>query len=89
VKRSGRDESVQVAIHMCMEAMLGISLYTHLYLQLEKCHVFLISCYVFSSTKLEKRAEQVLHGSKGGWGRGRWGWGWRGEMASTMYTHMN
>jgi hypothetical protein len=25
VKRSGRDESTQVAIHMCMEAMLGIS----------------------------------------------------------------
>jgi hypothetical protein len=24
--------------------------------------------YVFSSTKLEKRAEQVLPGSKGSWG---------------------
>jgi hypothetical protein len=32
VKRSGRDESIQVVIHKCMEAirflMLGISLYT-------------------------------------------------------------
>jgi hypothetical protein len=25
VKRSGRDEPMWVAIHMCMEAMLGIS----------------------------------------------------------------
>jgi hypothetical protein len=29
VKRSGRDESIQVVIiHLCMEAMLGISLYS-------------------------------------------------------------
>jgi hypothetical protein len=26
VKRSGRDEPMWVVIHMCMEAMLGISL---------------------------------------------------------------
>jgi hypothetical protein len=36
--------------------------------------------YAFSSTKLEKRAEQVLPGSKGGQG---------GEMAQTMYAHVN
>jgi hypothetical protein len=29
---------------------------------------------------LEKRAEEVLPGSKEGWG---------GEMAQTMYSHMN
>jgi hypothetical protein len=29
-------------------------------------NVFLIIAYVFSSTKLEKRAEQVLPGSEGG-----------------------
>jgi hypothetical protein len=34
-----------------------------------KCHVFLIISYVFSSTQLEKRAEQVLPGSEGGGGR--------------------
>jgi hypothetical protein len=39
--------------------------------------VFLIIAYVFSSTKLEKRVEQVLPGSEGsgsegkGWGRGQ------------------
>jgi hypothetical protein len=63
-----------------MEAMLGISLYSYPYLKLEKCYVFHITTYVFSSTKLEKRAEQVLPGSKGDGGgggggdegRGRW-----------------
>jgi hypothetical protein len=49
-----------------MEAMLGISLYSYLYLKLAKMF-FLIISYVFSSTKLEKkRAEQDLPGSEGG-----------------------
>jgi hypothetical protein len=37
---------------------------------------------------LEKRAEQVLPGSEGGWGEG-WGWGKVGEMTQTMYIHTN
>jgi hypothetical protein len=45
--------------------------------------------YVFSPTKLEIRAEQVLPGSEGGsgeeGGRGRQG----GEMTQTMYAHVN
>jgi hypothetical protein len=58
VKRSGRNEPMWVAIHMCMEAMLGISLYSYLYLKLAKYYVFLIISYVFSSTNSEnKRAE--------------------------------
>jgi hypothetical protein len=36
VKRYGRNESIWVVIHMCMEAMLGISLDSYLYLKLEK-----------------------------------------------------
>jgi hypothetical protein len=44
--------------------------------------------YVFSSIKLEKRAKQVLPGSEGGGRRGR-GWGEWGEMAQTMYAHLN
>jgi hypothetical protein len=32
VKRSGRDEPMWIVIHMCMEATLGISLYSYLYL---------------------------------------------------------
>jgi hypothetical protein len=59
----------QVVIHMFLEAMLRISLYSYLNLNLAKCYVFLIIAYVFSSTKLEKRSEQVLPGSEGhGWG---------------------
>jgi hypothetical protein len=50
--------------------------------------VFLIIAYVFSSTKLEKRAEQGLPGSEGGGVRGR-GQGQEGEMAQTIYAHMN
>jgi hypothetical protein len=45
--------------------------------------------YVFSSRKLEIRAEQVLPGSevrgRGESGRGSQG----GEMTQTMYTHVN
>jgi hypothetical protein len=52
-----------------MEAMLGISLYSYPYLNQQKHFVFFITVYVFSSTKLEKRAEQVLPGSKGGRGK--------------------
>jgi hypothetical protein len=44
--------------------------------------------YVFSSTKLVIRAEQVLPGSEGVGSRER-GWGQGGEMAQTMYAHVN
>jgi hypothetical protein len=56
-----------------MGEMLGLVLYSYLYLNQTKHFVFLIIAYVFSSTKLEKRAEQVLPGSEGrlgGIGRG-------------------
>jgi hypothetical protein len=49
-----------------MEAMLGISLHSYPYLNQQKCFVSLIIANVFSSTKLEKRAEQALPGSE--WG---------------------
>jgi hypothetical protein len=60
-----------VVIHICMEAMLGISLYSVL-ISKYKCYVFLIIAYVFSSTKLEKRAEQVCLEVRGVW------WEWEG-----------
>jgi hypothetical protein len=66
-----------------MEAMLGISLYS------KNTMSFLLLLMFFSSTKLEKRAEQVLPGSKGVEGE-REGLGGRGrEMAQTMYAHVN
>jgi hypothetical protein len=51
-----------VAIHKCMEVMLGISLYGYLYPKLAKILCLIIS--YFSSTKLEKRVEQDLPGSR-------------------------
>jgi hypothetical protein len=36
VKRSDRDEIIQVVIYKCMEATLGISLYNYLYLKVAK-----------------------------------------------------
>jgi hypothetical protein len=50
VKRSGRDKSVWVVIHMCMEVMLGLSLYSYPYLKL---------------TKLEKRENRFCLDVKG------------------------
>jgi hypothetical protein len=49
--------------------MLGISLYSYLYSKLAKMVSFLLTL-VFSSTKLEKGAEQVLSGSGAGGGSG-------------------
>jgi hypothetical protein len=60
VKRSGREEPMWVAIHVCMETMLGISLYGYISNK-QKLYVILIISYVFFSTKLEnKKVEQVL-----------------------------
>jgi hypothetical protein len=69
--------------------MLGISLYSYPYLNLQKRFVFLIIAYVFSSTKLEIRAEQILPGSKVGLGGEGGAWRYGGEMAQTMYAHVN
>jgi hypothetical protein len=48
VKRSGRDEPVWVAIHRYMEATLGISLYSYLYLKLSKtlCLSYYLLCFL-------------------------------------------
>jgi hypothetical protein len=67
-----------------MEAMLGLSLYSYPYLNLQKCSVFPIIAYFYSSTRLEKRTEQVLPGSEGG-GQGAGGC----EMAQTVNANMN
>jgi hypothetical protein len=49
---------------------------------------YLIIAYVFSSTKLEIRAEQV-HMKARGLGREGKGRGWGEEMAQIMYEHVN
>jgi hypothetical protein len=46
VKRSGSDESFQVVIHLCIEAMIGISLYSYPYINQQKRFVFFTNAYV-------------------------------------------
>jgi hypothetical protein len=72
-----------------MEAMPGISVYSYPYLNWQNGYVFLIIAYVYSSTKLEKRTEQVLSGSEGAWGEEGGEGGQGGEMTQIMYAHMN
>jgi hypothetical protein len=67
--------------------MLGISLYSCPYLNYQKSYVFLIIVYFYSSTELEKSAEQVLPGREGREERGRWRH--EGEMTQTIYAHVN
>jgi hypothetical protein len=55
-----------VAIHKCMEAMLGIFLYGYLYPKLAKTLSFLLSP-LFSTKSENKRAEQVLPRSRREW----------------------
>jgi hypothetical protein len=64
-----------------METMLGIS-------TSKKHFMFLIIVYGYCLKKLERSAEQVLCGNDGGWGE-REGVGSGGEMAQTIYAHMN
>jgi hypothetical protein len=58
-----------------MGAMLRITLYSYPYFKRAKHYVFLIITYVFSSTQLEKGAEQLLPRSEGGWGEKEWAGG--------------
>jgi hypothetical protein len=68
VKRSGRDESVWVVIHMCMGTILGISLYSYPYLKLAKtlCISYYCLCLFFDNI-----------GKKGKTGSAWKQWGWR------------
>jgi hypothetical protein len=79
VKRSGRHEPVQVVIHMCMEAMLGISLYSYLYLKPTKtlCLSYYLLGFLFNKigeeeggTGSAKKPERWERRGKGAGGRG-------------------
>jgi hypothetical protein len=75
VKRSGRDEPMGVVIHMCMEAMLGISLYSYLYLKRAKmvCLSYYLLCF---SLQQNQRT------------RGRWAEEGRGEEGEGGPNHV-
>jgi hypothetical protein len=77
VKRSGRYEPIWVVIHMCMEAMLGISLYRYVYLKLGKmlCLSYYLLCFLFNKIGEEGRTGSAFKkGSRvGSWEqRDRW-----------------
>jgi hypothetical protein len=57
VKRSGRDEPIQVVIHLFMEAMLGISLAKML------CLSYYCLCFLFK--KIEEEGRTGLPRRKG------------------------
>jgi hypothetical protein len=81
VKKSGRDEPMWVAIHMCVEAMLGMSLYSYLYLRLAKMLVFLLS-HIFSLQQNWRMRDGTDSAQK--WGAGRGG----PNVYIDMYTHI-
>jgi hypothetical protein len=67
VKRSGRDELFRVVIHMCMEAMLGISLYMYPYVKVVKplCLSYYCLWLLFNKIGEEGRTASA-------WKQGRW-----------------
>jgi hypothetical protein len=69
VKRSCRDELMWVAIQMCMEAMLGISLYSYLYHKLAKMLSFLLSLMFFLQQNWRTRRQNRFC-PEAGWGEG-------------------
>jgi hypothetical protein len=78
VKRSGRDESMWAVIHMCMETVQGISLYSYLHLKLAKmlCFPFYL-IYFFLQQNQRIRGQNRFYPE--GWGK----------VAKTMYTHVS
>jgi hypothetical protein len=80
VKGSSRHEPIQVVIHMCIEAMLGICLYSYLYLKLAKMMSFLLSLMFSLQQNWRARewnrfcleARRMGGGGGGGGGRERW-----------------
>jgi hypothetical protein len=68
VKRSGRDEPMWFVIHICMEAMLGISLYSYLYLKLAK-----MLCVSLQQNWRTRGQNRFCLEVDGGWVKGRRG----------------
>jgi hypothetical protein len=70
-----------------MEAMLGIPLYSYLYLKVAKilCLSYYLLCFLFNKIGEEGRTCSAWKGG-GCRERGR-GWGTEGKRAQTMYTY--
>jgi hypothetical protein len=83
VKKYGRNEPLWVIIHMCMEAMLEIFLYSYPYLNIAKtlCLSYFCLCLLFNKIGEEGRTCSAW---KQGGGGEREGSGRAEEMAQTM-----
>jgi hypothetical protein len=66
VKKTGRDEPIEVAIYICMETTQGISLCTYLYLKLAKMSCFSMFCFLFC--KIGKQESGTGFAQGGCWG---------------------
>jgi hypothetical protein len=78
-----------VVIYMCMEAMLGISLYSYPYLKLAKMLCLSYYCLCLLIDKIREKSRTGSAWKRGGWAgeggcQGQWG-----EMAQTMCAHMS
>jgi hypothetical protein len=82
VKSSGRDEAMWVKKHMCMKAMLGISLYSSLYFKLAKTMSYRL-CFLFSKNWRTRWTNRLCTET------GEREEGKRLEVAQTMYTHVS
>jgi hypothetical protein len=90
---NGRDEPMSVAIHMCMETMLVISLYSYLYFKLAKtlCLSYYPLCLLLTKIGEKDRTDSAWKlGWEGGEGwrrrgtrRGAWG---RSDL-NNVYTY--
>jgi hypothetical protein len=63
VKRSIRDEPMWVAVHICMEAMPGLSLYSYLYFKLAKmlCLSYSLLCFLFNKIREQEGRTGSVH----------------------------
>jgi hypothetical protein len=65
VKRTGRDEQIEVVTYTCKEITQEISLCSYLYLKLAKPSCFSNYAMFFSSTKSKNRREGLTPVGKG------------------------
>jgi hypothetical protein len=92
VKRSGRDESIQVVIPLCMEAMLGISQYSYPNVKVAKNTMSFLLLFMSSLQENWRRGQNRFCLEARSWGKkqGQGEGGGQGEeMAPTMYARMN
>jgi hypothetical protein len=81
------NELMWIAIHKCMEAMPGISLYRYLYPKLAKTLYlsYYLLCFLYSKTGEEEGGTGSAWKWRVGGGREKDG----GELAQAMYTHVS